>query len=379
MSGAPRLTYCGNVHPAVDFEGWLATLPRFGARVARVFAGDAGFGLGVWWPAGVARVLARDQAAQARTKAALAQHGLSILTVNAFPYGNFHDAVVKQGVYRPDWGERARVEFTIDVARAACAVCEPGSEVAVSTLPLGFGGGDLVRMRANLAAVARAFAGLAETSGVMCVLALEPEPFCLVETIAEAIACVEAVRAEHGDDPALRRHLGVCVDLCHLAVVGEDPVGAWQALRAAGVCAPKVQVSSCLEVRAGEGLARLLTYDEPRYLHQTVAECASGARLRALDLGEVAARRAEFAAARRIRTHFHVPLFWDEPGAFGSTRAEVEMFLQHVAPPYPVLEAETYTWSVLPGFTGGDDELVAGLARELSFLRDCLTLRSPDA
>lgn len=392
-----QVTYCGNVHAAASLGEWIDTLPRFAVPVARGMAvrvtaggqrspgvqtvgagqgvsGKGVFGLGVWWPAAVARVLADDRAAQAHVRAELARHGLAIATINAFPFGDFHQRVVKTAVYRPDWSEAARVEFTLDVARAACALCPSGSQVPISTLPLGFGGGDVRRMRANLAHVAQACAVLAAQTGVTCVLALEPEPFCLLETVAEAIACVEAVCAEHRDEAVLRRHLGVCVDLCHLAVVGEDPIAAWRLLQRAGVTAAKVQVSACLEVRGADGISRLLDYDEARYLHQTIGELASGARLRALDLGEVAARRGEFARAQRIRTHFHVPLFWDEAGSFGSTRAEMTTFLRQLRPPFPLLEAETYTWSVLPGFGGDDAALVAGLVRELTFLSDCLTL-----
>ena len=236
----PRLTYCGNVHSAVTLAEWIDTLPRYAARVAERVGAASHFELGVWWPVEVARQLAHDVDAQKRAREVLERHRLRIGTVNAFPYAGFHDAVVKTSVYRPDWADPARVAFTLDVGRAACALAAPGTEVAISTLPLGFGGGDLVAMRCNLAHVARAFATLAEQTGVRCVLALEPEPSCLVETVAETIACVQAVRAEHREDRAIMGHLGACVDLCHLAVVGEDPLTALQALRTAGIAVPKV-------------------------------------------------------------------------------------------------------------------------------------------
>ena len=129
---------------------------------------------------------------------------------------------------------------------------------------------------------------------------------------------------------------------------------------------PKIQVSSCLEVREAEGLEELLMFQEPRYLHQTVA--LNG--IRSLDLDGVAARRDEFESAGRIRTHYHVPLDWDQDGPFGSTQAEVRRVLEALASGpdrVPLLEVETYTWSVL-GDTFGNAPLETRIQRELDWV-----------
>lgn len=365
----PGLTYCGNVHAAADLDAWLATLARFAAPVAATCGETGPFPLGVWWPAPLAGRLAAEPAARARVRAELDALGLRIATLNVFPHGDFHGERVKERVYRPDWATEARVLYTLDAARAAAALVEPGTVLPLSTLPLGFGGGDLVAMRANLARVAAALAAIEAATGVCCVLALEPEPACLVETAAEALACVQVVRREH-PGKAVERHLGVCLDLCHLAVMGEDPLAAMAQLAAAEVPVAKIQVSACLEARGAGGLARLLAWDEPRYLHQTVGILPGGGRVRALDLDEVRRRQAEFAAAPLVRTHFHVPVFWDEDGELGSTRKSLTETLRAMATlRLPLLEVETYTWHVLPGFSGRDEDLVAGLSREVGFVR----------
>jgi hypothetical protein len=129
---------------------------------------------------------------------------------------------------------------------------------------------------------------------------------------------------------------------------------------------PKVQVSSCLEVRTPAGLDRLLAFAEPRYLHQTVARGG----VRALDLPDVAAQRAQFAAAGVVRSHYHVPLDWDEAGAFGSTQREVARVrrgLPTLRGPLPLLEVETYTWGVLGDFAGSAP-LHDRIARELAWV-----------
>lgn len=360
----PRLTYCGNVHPSETLEGWFDATARYAVPVARARrAAGAELGLGAWWTAEVARTLARDDGTRAGVADFLAEHGLELWTLNVFPYGGFHDAVVKDAVYRPDWADPRRLRYTLDAASAACRLAAEGAEVPLSTLPLGYGRRDLDACAAALRTCGRELATLSDTTGRRAVLALEPEPFCLVETVAGMAGFLEQrVFAGQDDEDLLRRHVGVCIDLCHLAVVDEDPVEALRGLRRCGIAVPKIQVSSGVELRApGEHLDRLLSFDEPRYLHQTVAD--TGAR--ALDLGEVRARRAEFEAAGRVRTHFHLPVFWDDSGPLGSTRAEVHRFLRDAPEPLPLLEVETYTWSVLGPEWRPEDGLVAGIVREL--------------
>jgi sugar phosphate isomerase/epimerase len=344
------------VHPAADVEAWIAALSSCAVPVAAAAAARGrAFGLGAWWPAPLAASLAGDAAVRERAARALAERGLSLWTLNVFPFDGFHDAVVKTAVYEPDWGHEDRLLYTRHCAEAAAALAPPGAVVPLSTLPLGYrapgqGPPELRVMARNLARAASMLAALKERTGVHCVLALEPEPFCLLETAAEAAHFLERWLFEEGawttvPGAVLRAHLGVCLDLCHLFVVGEDPVAAAADLQRRGIAVPKVQVSSCLEVRGPSGLDRLLGFDEARYLHQTVA--STGAR--ALDLAEVRGRRAEFARGR-VRTHFHMPIYWDEAGDFGSTRSDLDRTLPAVAAaldPAPIFEVETYTWTVL--------------------------------
>ncbi|MSR37809.1 MAG: xylose isomerase [Planctomycetes bacterium] len=379
-----RLTYCGNVHPAYDLSQWLQALDECAVPVALAArAKQRQFGLGVWWPARLAQQLAVDRATQALVRDFLKQRNLELWTLNVFPFDAFHDDRVKTAVYAPDWGTEDRVSYTQQCAEAAAALSPRGAVLPLSTLPLGYrttsdAPPDLRRMAQNLARVAGAFAELRERTGVHCVLALEPEPCCLIETCGQAATFLEQWLFFAGaklpvNEAVLRAHLGVCVDLCHLAVVGESPLAALADLKARGIAVPKIQLSSCLEARAPAALEQLLSFDEPRYLHQTAGQ--NGAR--ALDLDEVRARRDEFAAAGIVRTHFHMPLWWDEDGDFGSTRAAVVRVLLALArqaaagETLPLLEVETYTWPVLGEFAGAAP-LWQRVQREIDFAANLL-------
>ena len=72
-----------------------------------------------------------------------------------------------------------------------------------------------------------------------------------------------------------------------------------------------------------------------------------------------------------------MPIYWDAEGPLGSTRAQVERFLAWPglrADDAPLLEIETYTWSVLDEDWRPERDLVAGIEREFEFLDRALGL-----
>jgi sugar phosphate isomerase/epimerase len=394
-----RTTYCGNVHAATDLDGWLRTHREHAAPIAqrRRRAGQA-FGLGAWWSAPLAARLATRPDALAAVRDALAESGTPVWTCNAFPAGAFHEEGLKGRVYEPGWERPERLAYTLDVARVAVELAESEGPLAISTVPIGpftTVSRDATDQAAahQLGLAADRLEDLAERTGVDLVLALEPEPCARLERVAECVAWLgENVFGRAPDAVAARRRrrIGVCVDLCHLAVVGEEPLAALDAALRAGVRVPKIQVSVCPEARTEAALDALFAFDEPRFLHQTFA---SGGSLRALDLGEARARRAEFVAAIAagrgpVRTHFHVPVFWRGEGGvpgFGSTRSEVERLLAALPriafDEPPLLEIETYTWSVLAEEARPRDAagLIDGLLREFSFVDGVLGRSVPDS
>ncbi|MEE8453961.1 MAG: metabolite traffic protein EboE, partial [Limibaculum sp.] len=229
---------------------------------------------------------------------------------------------------------------------------------------------------------------LRDRTGVEIAIAIEPEPYCFLETIAESVAFFEAhlfsdravgmmadlaglTRAEAA--AALPQHLGLCYDVCHAAVEYEDPAASVAALREAGVPIHKLQLSSALRIARVDAGARaaLAAFDEPTYLHQVVAR--RGADLtRVSDLPEALGRGAA-ADGEEWRVHFHVPIFVADLPEFDTTQdflAEV-LALHRATPVSPHLEVETYTWGVLPETLTGDG-LEAAVAREIDWVRERL-------
>ncbi|GIG56183.1 xylose isomerase [Longispora fulva] len=352
-----HLAYCTNVHPAEDLAGILAQLDTFAAPVRATLDADV-LGLGLWLAAPVAAALAADRALRVLLRRELDARGLEVVTFNGFPYQTFHAPVVKHAVYRPDWTDRRRLDYTLDLALIlADLLPDDAARGSISTLPFGWrtpwGTAEADGAARLLDDLAR---GLARQHRAIRV-AVEPEPGCVVETTPQAIAALSGV------DPD---RIGLCLDLAHLACAWEDPARAVASLAAAGVPVVKTQVSAALEVTDPRGAADILSgYAEPRFLHQTRTRAGAAYD----DLPEALAADPDGP----WRVHFHVPIHAaPEPPLSGTTPVLRAGLAALVGGPVALcdhLEVETYTWNVLPADRRPRDDaaLVAGIAAEVAF------------
>lgn len=386
MSLSPLpLSYCTNVHPGRSLAEVEEGLDRYAVPV-RDRAGGAAMAAGLWLAKPVVTELTASAEALRAFADGLRRRGLTCHTLNAFPYGDFHDERVKENVYLPDWAQRQRAEYTLHCAQVLAALMpDDVAEGSISTLPLGFKGfphdeAFVDRCVAALLDLCDALDRLRQLTGKTIRLAVEPEPLCVLETTDEAIAFFRRLWAA-ADDRAVgdlvRTHVGLCYDVCHQAVEFEDAAGSVAALDAAGVRINKVHVSCALQLDFPssniEGREALRRFVEPRYLHQTTARTAAGEVVRETDLSPrlIDAPPPAMRDAEAWRVHFHVPVDAESVGALSTTRPALIDALAAVAKlPYaPHLEVETYTWPVLPGRRV---DLVEGLAREIVATRGLL-------
>ena len=356
-----HLAYCSNVHPADDLDGVAAQLERYAARVRERLDVPV-LGVGLW----VAAPALADAGAADRLRAQLRGLGLEVVTLNGFPYEAFHAEVVKLGVYRPNWADPRRRDYTLGLARLLASLLPSDvAEGSISTLPLGWrtewDAAAADAGRRALEEVAAGLMALESETGKRIRIALEPEPGCTIETVAQAADFLAGLAPEW---------IGLCLDACHLAVQFEVADGALALLADAGVAVVKAQVSSALRVPAPESSRAFLDgFAEPRFLHQ-VREVVGGHVAGADDLPD--ALGGALPAAAEWRVHFHVPVHAAEHTTQHELEATLAALVGGPAPLTTHLEVETYTWGVLPDGPGGDDGLVEGLAAELAWTRDRL-------
>ena len=362
-------------------------------KVKERFSPNQSFGVCIRLAAKTAETLANSPAERDKLKKFLDQKDMYIYTANAFVYGHFKGDKVKEQVYEPDWRGEERTQYTINVANVLADICPRGIAPSIQSAPLGFKprvtGDDVVSAYTDhvLRVVAHLIALEAKT-GSTVQLALEPEPFCFLETTDETIAyfrdqlysgaavekLAKLARVPISEaNAALRRHLGIVYDICHQAVEFEDIPVSLQKLVDAGVPILKLQEAAALHIpevtqRAVDTLKR---YAKTIYLTQTL-EKRDGKMTRYLNVDDA------IAAYERIRGR-----------ASGAPTSTCRSFSTISAVPHhalyhrrgarfhkqkPVsrhLEVETYTWDMLPDSLKSND-IVDYICRELDWVRDQL-------
>jgi len=392
-----HVTYCSNIHAVESWQEMTGALAACLPLVRAHLGYQGPFGIGLRLSAEAAEALDHP-GALSRFQDFLDGGPYYVFTVNGFPFGAFHGTRVKEQVYAPDWRDPARLAYTNRLARlqAALLAGHPDIEGSVSTVPGGFR--QEIRTDEDVQAIAAALLEhaaqlvlLRQETGITVTLGLEPEPACFLETTDDAVAFFEtrlfderAVAAASlragvafsADD--VRRHVGVCLDACHMAVEYEEPREALDRLARAGIRIVKVQLSSALRVvNPGADAARafLEPFAEDTYLHQVVRRSGAGF-VRHTDLPDAlrAAREGRCAPDEEWRVHFHVPVFLAHAGQLQTTQPFLAGLLNLLRrdPVCRYLEAETYTWDVLPPEFREDDVAVA-IARELAWVRTALT------
>jgi hypothetical protein len=395
-NGLGHLSYSTLVHPADDWPQLWQSLQTYLPQVKKRISPDAPFGVSIRLAAGPAAELAAKPGERAKLKAFLRDHDLYVYTANAFPYGAFKGTVVKEQVYEPDWRTEERTQYTIQVADILAEICPPGIAPSIQTAPLGFKpnvtGPDVVASYTeHVLRVCAHLVDLERRTGQLVTLGLEPEPRCFLETTDETVTYftdhlytgTSAARlAQLARIPldtaigALRRHLGVVFDIGHQAVGFEDIPVSLQKLVDAGIPIVKLQEAAAMAIGTvtEDKVEALKRFAKTVYLSQTVEKKQDGTLTHFLNLEDAFAAWAQDPGPREWRTHFHVPVFLKDLGAFETTQFALEQALaMHKRMPLSrQLEIETYTWDVLPDHLKTGD-IVDYVCRELEWVKSQLS------
>jgi hypothetical protein len=357
-----QLAYCTNIHPAETWEETFHALANHALPVRELLETDplpgflTPFPLAPRLSARAAReLLTGDHLPRFRDW--LSAHNAAVFTINGFPFGAFHGTRVKENVYRPDWTDPARLDYTRDLFRVLAAILPPGAEGSVSTLPGSFKPfhSDESAIIRNLVTLAGEIEILSDQTGHDLHLGLEPEPLGHFENTDETIAFFAKLTAAAPNAETLRRRIGLNYDTCHFAIEFDECQTSLAALKAAGIRISKVHLSNAiaLDPRDPSAIRAITAFDETTYLHQVIARQPDGILTRFPDLPQALASLAtrQVSYTDEWRVHFHIPLDAEPAPPLRSTRRHVLDLLAYrrAHPDFcNHFEIETYTWSVLP-------------------------------
>jgi len=384
-----HLTYCLNVHAGNSWAANFAAIRTAAVQVQRMTSEGKAFGLGMRLSRVAADELSQPAALQEFHQFLSAQN-MYVFTINGFPYGEFHAAGVKTSVYRPDWRDRERLDYTRTLCTLLAQLLPPGVGGSVSTVPCSYRAWirtdeDRRKMAGQLAAAALH----AEEESLRYKrdvhIGLEPEPDCFLETTDDVLRFFHEdlptfggafLLADGMDEEAacslLKRRVGVCFDTCHLAVQFEDIEGSLRRLHSAGIRISKVQISSALRTSDTPGnREQLRSFCDPVYLHQVKARGTTGDVVTLGDLEE--ALESETTQGREWRIHCHVPLYHEGGNGLASTSGLLtpSFFREAVACGCSHFEMETYTFDVLPAALRSDGA-IGSIIREYGWVRQRL-------
>jgi hypothetical protein len=378
-----ELGYCTNVHAGNDLATTWANLRQHALGVKRRYSPERHMGIGLWLSARTAREL-REQSKVVEFAEWLEAEGLVPFTLNGFPYGDFHQEVVKKDVYLPTWWDVQRLDYTKQLIDLLNEILPPGREGSISTLPIAWGDPmapdfQLEKAAALLTNAALHMHELEQRTGRLIYLCLEPEPGCVFTYAKDIVGFFQDFLLGGEEEAIVRRHLRVCHDVCHAAVMFEEQADVLRRYQEAGIEVGKIQVSAAVQMQLDDlaaderpaAIAQLRQFHEPRYLHQSVWRTTEDEEF-FTDLAP-ALEAVEKHPQGELRTHFHVPIYLREFGRLATTQEEILTCLAAARETSACThyEVETYAWNVLPADLQ-QPELAAGIAREMQWCAEAL-------
>ncbi len=373
-----HLTYCTNIHPGETWTDHFAALQQNFPAIKDEVSPNAPMGIGLRLSNIASIELIKKEELQI-FKEWLKKNDAYVFTMNGFPYGGFHNTIVKDKVHAPDWTTQERAEYTKRLFTILAELLPENMDGGVSTSPLSYrywfdtaeelavakktAAQNILKITGNLIDINK-------KTGKILHLDIEPEPDGLLETGAEfiewfqkdllpagtkQIAAIFAVSDDEAEK-MIKEHVRLCYDICHFAIGYEPHAAIIKQLQQAGIKVGKIQISAALKAEMTNDTSYCLQikeaftkFNEPTYLHQVIASKSDPGFLRYPDLPQALAD-VENPSVKEWRAHFHVPVFEKDFGVLQSTQSDIcevlELHKNNMITPH--LEVETYTWEVLP-------------------------------
>ncbi|GAB3227258.1 metabolite traffic protein EboE [Algoriphagus aestuariicola] len=394
-----HLSYCSNIHPGESWDATFQNLKIYIPEVRQRLKAEGPFGIGLRLSHQASLELEKPERLK-EFQVWLRQTNAYVFTLNGFPYGDFHRQIVKEKVHFPDWTTVERKDYTLRSFQILSQLLPPGMQGGISTSPISYRHwfktkealkAGMETATAHLLEIVEELAKIHKNTGKLLHLDIEPEPDGILENSDEMIwlfknwllpkgkhqLSQKLGISEREAEDLIKTHIQVCYDVCHFAIVYEEPAETFAKFESAGIRVGKIQISAALKVLIPPSAngkfslgKKLQAFAESTYLHQVVARLDDGKLNSYSDLPQALDVLPD-TKEKEWRIHFHVPVFLEDYGSFSSTQETISIVLKEILSNPEItqhLEVETYTWEVLP--QGTRQSLGESIARELAWVRE---------
>lgn len=395
-----HLTYCTNIHAGESWKDHFDSLQEKFPIIKKQVSDREKMGIGLRLSSKASVELQNPQKLE-ELKSWLTKADGYVFTMNGFPYGDFHNVIVKDQVHAPDWTKKERVDYTIRLFEILADLLPQGMNGGISTSPLSYRfwyHSEVAMLDArrlateNIINILERLIQYKNANRVVMHLDIEPEPDGLLENgrefidwyqndlmpTAKRLLCEKLKMSEERIAESVREHINLCYDVCHFAIGYEQHQDILKELETNKIRVGKIQISAALksdipaDVAARKQISSaFLKFNEPTYLHQVVAKKDDGL-VRYRDLPEALAD-INNPQVNEWRAHFHVPVFLEDLELLKSTQSDIVEVLkiQSANAITAHLEVETYTWEVLPDSL--KVPITDSISRELNWVKNVLS------
>lgn len=390
-----HLTYCTNIHSGESWNEVFNQLKNYLPEIKNNLSPQSPFGIGLRISGLASKELLTGRHLDEFLNW-LFEKEMYVFTMNGFPYGNFHTTRVKDQVHQPDWTSTTRLNYTLELFQILSGLLPEGMDGGISTSPLSYKPwhseeekNTVFRLSTqHILQVTEALYKIKMNTGKELHLDIEPEPDGLLENSVDTLSYYSDWLLPLGIDyfknnlgissteaeKIIKDHIQVCYDVCHFAVMYEEPENVLRQFEEAGIRIGKIQISAALKAQLGDNHKErehkkelFSQLNEPVYLHQVVEKDNKNQLKQYRDLHE-ALKFIDKPEAKEWRTHFHVPVFMAAYETLESTQEDIIKVLDILKKKKYTnhLEVETYTWEVLPDNLKLD--ISASIQRELKWV-----------
>lgn len=400
LTSEGHLTYCTNIHPGNSWQDHFESLQENFPLIKSEISPNASMAIGLRLSNDASITLTEPQEF-IKFKDWLIKEDAYVFTMNGFPYGEFHETVVKDQVHTPDWLTPERLAYTLRLSDILVKLLPEGMDGGISTSPLSYRywfETEKAREEATniatkniLAVVEHMYHQKLDTNKVLH-LDIEPEPDGMLETGPEFINWYidyllplgkqylsnKLKLSDEECETVIKEHVRLCYDVCHFALGYERHPEVVNQLKEHGIKIGKFQISAALKAKLPENQndrnsikAAFAKFNESTYLHQVIAQKKDNSILRYRDLPPALADTNDRDTIE-WRAHFHVPIFESDFGLLQSTQSDIleVLKLQEELNLCQHFEVETYTWGVLS--TELKLPLPSSISRELLWVQPLL-------